>query len=177
MTEATRYADLEIGLHRRQEDAYTVEMRFERPGSDADSRSDDAQARFDLNALRACANDPAAYGQALTESLFKDSADRSAFERARDLAKSQTPPLGLRVRLAVGPSAPELHPRPHRLRWLAQPLLRQLLVRRPQHIHMNVHPIQQQPGDALLIARHCGRRAGALTRQRSGRPSSRTDRG
>jgi hypothetical protein len=104
-----QYADLEIGLHHREAGAYAVEMRFSLPGSDADNRSDAAQAEFNFDDLRARLSDPESYGQALTESLFADAAALSAFERARDLARSQNPPLGLRVRLLVGPSAPDLH--------------------------------------------------------------------
>ena len=66
------YADLELSLHRRESDTYTVELRFSRPDSDADIRFDPAEARFDWDALGAQALDPTAYGQALTRGLFAD---------------------------------------------------------------------------------------------------------
>jgi hypothetical protein len=34
------YADLEIGLHRRDRKGWTVELRFNNPESDADERSE-----------------------------------------------------------------------------------------------------------------------------------------
>lgn len=36
----TEYADLEIGLHRRNEGSYVVEFRYSQPNSEADVRFD-----------------------------------------------------------------------------------------------------------------------------------------
>lgn len=104
------YADLEIGLHRRDARSYAIEFRFTQPNSEADIRlaqSQPAQAAFDLTELGNLAYDPAAYGARLTDCLFADTAVRTAFIQARTSAGS----LGavLRLRLVIGPSAPELH--------------------------------------------------------------------
>ena len=107
------YADLEIGLHRWSAESYAVELRYSQPGSDADTRlvqGGSAQVQFDLARLRALALDGAAYGQLLGESLLKDKVGQ-AFRAAWQNAQSLGSPL--RLRLFIGPSAPELHG----LRW------------------------------------------------------------
>jgi len=106
-------ADLELGLHRRGEGHYAVELRYVQPGSDADIRlsGEEILAALDLAQLRDLQLDPAAYGQALSAQLFAAPALRSAFAQARASAASLDAPL--RVRLFIGPSAPELHS----LRW------------------------------------------------------------
>jgi hypothetical protein len=106
----SEYADLEIGLHRRDEGSYAVEFRFSPPGSEAVvsiGHAHQAQVSFDLEALRGLAYDPQAYGLKLTHSLFGDPAVRSAFAQARASVQSLGVPL--RLRLYVGPSAPSLH--------------------------------------------------------------------
>ncbi|UCH61130.1 MAG: CHAT domain-containing protein [Anaerolineales bacterium] len=108
------YADLEISLHRHDASSYAVEFRFSLPDSDADIRlgvGKPALAQFDLEALNAQVHDPAGYGQALSQSLFADPAILTVFGQARASAQSQDVPI--RLRLLVGPSAPELH----RLHW------------------------------------------------------------
>jgi hypothetical protein len=108
------YAELEIGLHRRDSNSYAVELRFSQPESDADIRVGLGQpivVEFDLSALRAKSLDAAAYGQALAGMLFADPALQTAFAQARTSAQSLDVPL--RVRLLIGPSAMELHS----LRW------------------------------------------------------------
>jgi len=108
------YADLEISLHRHDASSYAVEFRFNLPDSDADIRlgvGKPALAQFDLDALSSQAHDPDTYGQALSQSLFADPAILTAFGQARASAQSQDVPI--RLRLLVGPSAPELH----RLHW------------------------------------------------------------
>ncbi len=111
----TDYADLEIGLHRRDVTSYAVDLRFIHPDSDADVRLvrgvDLPRARFDPDPLRSLASDPAAYGQALTAQLCADPAVPAAFAQA--FAAAQSLDLPLRVRLFIGPSAPDLHA----LRW------------------------------------------------------------
>jgi hypothetical protein len=107
------YADLEIGLHRADASSYSVDMRFARPDSDADVRLDRgrAVAAFDLARLRELALDSEAYGRALGEQLLADEAARAGFQGAWSAAQALDVPL--RLRLLVGPSAPELHG----LRW------------------------------------------------------------
>ena len=102
------YADFEIGLHRHTAGTYTVEMCFNLPNDDCDYR-DVAEAQFDFDGLRASTLDPLSYGQKLSEGLFSSPQAQVAFARAQTAAQQQTPPLGLRVRLLIGLSAPELH--------------------------------------------------------------------
>jgi hypothetical protein len=104
----TTHAELEVGLHRRYSGGFTVELRLSQPDSEAeDLLASDSLVKFDLDALRAAELDPAGYGKLLAQSLFADPAVREKFAIATNL---DTP---LRVRLFVGPSAPELHD----LRW------------------------------------------------------------
>ena len=106
----TEVADLEIGLHRRDADSYAVEFRFIQPGSDADIRlSPDtrATAHFDFDNLRWAVFDARDYGHLLTQCLFADPDVRSAFAQATASARALDVPL--RLRLLIGPSAPELH--------------------------------------------------------------------
>ena len=104
------YADLEIGLHRRDADSYTVELRYSQPESDADIRlgpGDAVLVRFDVAGLQAGALDAATYGKQLGENLVADPALQAALNQARSNAQARDVPL--RVRLFIGPSAPELH--------------------------------------------------------------------
>jgi hypothetical protein len=107
------YADLELGLHRVDASSYAVDMRFARPDSDADVRllRGQALAAFDLARLRELALDTAAYGALLGEYVLADDAARQGFQQAWSAAQSLDLPL--RLRLLIGPSAPELHG----LRW------------------------------------------------------------
>ena len=110
----TTYADLEIGLHRRDAHCYAVELRFSQPESDAEVRSvrgDSSLVQFDFEQLRTLLLDDAAYGQYLAESLFAPPSFRMAFAKACSTAGALEVPL--RLRLFVGPNAPELHD----LRW------------------------------------------------------------
>jgi hypothetical protein len=68
----TKYADLEIGLHRRQEGEYEVEFRYKPPDSAAESRPGGGLATINLAELGQLILDPGQYGQALAESLFAD---------------------------------------------------------------------------------------------------------
>jgi hypothetical protein len=104
------YADLEIGLHKHNGEAYSVEFRFIQPDSDADIRLGQigqAMAKFDFSELLSLRYDPHAYGNSLTRQLFNDPTVKSSFVQALTSAHSLDVPL--RVRLLIGPSAPELH--------------------------------------------------------------------
>lgn len=106
----TNYADLEISLHRHSTEAYAVEFRFSQPDSDADIRlatGEPALAQFELEELNQLIFDPPEYGRTLTKNLFSDSAVQSAFAQALTSAQSLNAPV--RLRLLIGPSAPELH--------------------------------------------------------------------
>src|SRR5690242_12445058 len=105
MAPGPSFADLEIGLHRWDLSGYAVEMRFVQPDSDADVRllrGGAAVVQFDFARLAALALDPAAYGQALADSLFAEPAVREAFGQAWSAAQSADAPL--RLRLLIGPS-------------------------------------------------------------------------
>ena len=104
-------ADLEIGLHRREADSYSVDFRFSQPESDADVRLGQGTARFDFPGLLKLSANSQEYGKALSDSLFADPAVQTSF--AQSLASAQSLSLPLRLRLFIGPSAPELHS----LRW------------------------------------------------------------
>src|SRR5215213_6891404 len=106
------YAELELGLSRRDGGSYGLDLRFSQPGSDADIRPmRDGAVQIDAAQLSELAFDAEGYGRALSASLFADPAVRAAFAQARSSAASLDVPL--RLRLLVGPSAPELHS----LRW------------------------------------------------------------
>jgi CHAT domain/SIR2-like domain len=102
-----KYAELEIGLHHRTPRTWSVELRFNHPESAADQLLDaGSRVRFDLGRLRGLGYDPDGYGRALSKSLFIPPV-KEAFGQAR--ARAQSDGLPLRVRLRIGPSAPELH--------------------------------------------------------------------
>jgi len=103
------YADLELGLHRRGEGRFSVELRFSQPNSDADIRlaREEIVAELDLAALQALQHDPLAYGEALSTALFAAPGLQAAFEQAR--AATAALDIPLRLRLLIGPSASELH--------------------------------------------------------------------
>ena len=63
--------------------------------------------RLDVDDLRALSQDPTAYGQRLTESLFSDAQIKEKFLAAKAVAASEDEPL--RIRLFIGPSLPDLH--------------------------------------------------------------------
>jgi hypothetical protein len=102
------YADLELGLHRYETGTYTVELRFSQPGSDADIRLGQGE-RILFSLDPATLNDllPEEYGQVLSDALFASANLKSAFTQA--VTGSQAQGANLRLRLLIGPSAPELH--------------------------------------------------------------------
>ncbi len=135
----TEYADLEIGLHRRNVGSYAIEFRYAQPNSEADVRFDQNQstmAAIDLDELDQLILEPDAYSRKLTESLFAEAGVQSAFAQVRASAQSLDVPL--RLRLMIGPSAPELH----RLHWetMLDPqdgsLQRIQLAVSRQHLHL-----------------------------------------
>jgi len=110
MLASENYADLEIGLHSRQEDEYAVEFRFNHPESEAESRMGTdllAPGASIRQKLQQVEHAPAAYGQALSEFLFATAEASEAFIKARTIARTLDIPL--RMRLLIGQSAPELH--------------------------------------------------------------------
>lgn len=115
--ENSECADLELSLTRRDAGLYALEMRFIQPGSEADVRLEDggpggpALVNLDFAALRERLLDADAYGRALGAALFAAPAVAAMYARAD--ATAQQLGVALRLRLAIGPDAPELQG----LRW------------------------------------------------------------
>jgi len=109
----TRYADLEIGLERRGEQSYQVDLRYTGPDDDAGVRlvKEAPSLKLDARSLRRHHANDEDYGRTLTQQLFGEAEIREAFNMARSNARSQEVPL--RVRLFLDPRAYELHS----LRW------------------------------------------------------------
>lgn len=100
------YADLEIGLHRYDEEAYTVDLRFNLPGDEEEKRAS-GRAQFQLDQLDALSDDDRAYGEMLYACLFGDEALSSAY--AGWAGRAQEGKVPLRMRLAIDSSAANLH--------------------------------------------------------------------
>jgi hypothetical protein len=108
---ATSYPELEVGLHRLAAEAVQVELRFCDPASEAEVPSEKGSAALDLAELLTLQQDPRAYGEALAAQVFADERVRGLYGRVK--ATVEASGRFLRLRLLVGPSAPELHG----LRW------------------------------------------------------------
>lgn len=108
----TDFVDLEIGL-RRDGDDYAVELRSSLPGRDMEVRIGYSRVQLDAAELDERSPDDGDYGRYLTEQLFagatesQDETPEKIFYQARSLAQDRRIPL--RVRLFIGPNAPELH--------------------------------------------------------------------
>jgi hypothetical protein len=107
----TDSVDLEIGLHRRYGESWTIELQCSLPDEDVDVRLVREGPKFDLDQLRGLLYDDAAYGRLLSRSLFAIGDVRQVFDKARAVAEAQELPL--RLRLFIGPGAAGLH----QLRW------------------------------------------------------------
>ncbi|MCP4697743.1 MAG: tetratricopeptide repeat protein, partial [Gammaproteobacteria bacterium] len=105
------YAELEIALHRTQAETYSLSLRYTRPDSDADTAPLQGTAVFDFAALRALELDPRAYGEALSAALWQSPEAARFYAQVKSSVESAD--LLLRLRLFIGPDAPELHA----LRW------------------------------------------------------------
>lgn len=107
----TDYADLEIGLHRRDPPTWRVEIRYSQADSDADINPDHAlTVEIDPDAQRELIDDEVAYGRALGAALLGGEVG-NVYRQA--IAAAQSQGVTLRARLFVGPSAGVLHG----LRW------------------------------------------------------------
>ena len=103
----TDYADLEIGLHRRDGVTWRVEVRYSQQESDADINVEGAlTVDIDPSELEELELDPEAYGRTLGQALLGGDVG-DAYRQA--IAAAQTQGVTLRVRLFVGPSATALH--------------------------------------------------------------------
>ena len=105
------YAELELGLRRVTAEAYQADLRFTHPDSQGEVAPVSGPAAFDLEELLALQHDPRAYGEALSAQVFADEKTRLLYCRARTAVEATG--RFLRLRLLVGPTAPELH----NLRW------------------------------------------------------------
>ncbi|MES1243962.1 MAG: CHAT domain-containing protein [Acidobacteriota bacterium] len=121
---ATPYAEFELGLRRVTGEAYQVDLRFAHPDSQGEVAPVSGPAALDLEELLALQQDPRAYGEALAAQVFADEKARLLYCRARTAVEATG--RFLRLRLLVGPTAPELH----NLRWelLADPETREPLA-------------------------------------------------
>ena len=102
------YADLEIGIHRWDDQYYAIDLRFLGPDDDTVVRllqQGPSLLTFDFDAFTGLADDVPEYGRALSRTVFADEMLRTAFTMARSRAGEAL----LRLRLFIGPSAPELH--------------------------------------------------------------------
>ena len=152
------HPDLELALHRRDGQSYSLEMRYSDPASEVDRAFTSSQpVRLDLAELRQRSADAAAYGLYLGGQVLADPASRSFFDQA--VAVSETGNQPLRIRLAIGPSAPELHS----LRWetlrlpgASSPLLTNETLRFSRYLSsMDWRPVTLRPeGElrALVVA-------------------------
>ena len=102
--------DLEIALHRRDGVHWAVELRFDDPTTETENALVPQSAlavTFDFEKLDELAHqDMDEYGRVLGRSLFTSDVN-SALGESRAAAQRAGQPL--RVRLFIGPSAPELH--------------------------------------------------------------------
>lgn len=107
------FAELEMGLYRKEQNAYMVDLRLKRPDSDVDHRLLDHNPSLviDFNDLLSAGEDPAIYGKRLSEILFAEKDLAEAITKAR--ATTEAANMALRFRLYIGAGAPELH----RIRW------------------------------------------------------------
>ena len=168
--------DLEIALHRRDGSAYSLEMRFSDLSSEVDRSYSQAQSvHFAAEELRQRSGDAAAYGATLGGHLLADPDARSFFDQAVAVSQSQGQPL--RIRLVIGPSAPELHS----LRWETlrlpgadAPLLTDPALRFSRYLNSpDWRPVNLRPeGELRALDRRCQpQRPGALSPDASERGS------
>jgi hypothetical protein len=107
----SEYLELEIRIHPLYGDSYPVELRFADGEQDQDlTPGNAAPVQIDPAQLRALSASDAAYGRALTATLFIDWV-KQGFQTARLLAAVKN--TALRVRLSIASGAAELH----NLRW------------------------------------------------------------
>ncbi len=109
-----QYAEMEIIIHRQNDDTYSVDFWLSRPGSD-ETRTDRAelkQASLNPDDLLNSLYEPKEYSQKLTSGFFTDPALKNLFGSYKSSVLSQAE-VGIRLRFFVGPDAPELH----RIHW------------------------------------------------------------
>jgi hypothetical protein len=107
MTTPSPSAELEIGLHCVETGTYQVELRFTDPESDTEIPPARGTAALDLTRLPDLQHEPRAYGETLAGQLLQDEPVNKLYRQA--LAVVAARDAGLRVRLMVAASAPELN--------------------------------------------------------------------
>ena len=110
----TKYSDLEIGLSRRDDLAYSVSFRLARPESDdtLSEKGEISRAVLNPDDFTDALAGPKDYGKRLTECFFSVPQIKEWYTKFSAMALSQ-PDMGLRVRLNIGMDAWELH----RIHW------------------------------------------------------------
>jgi len=105
-----QYCELELRIQWLDEGRYYLSARFIDPERDEENELlEPSEIKIDLAELRQCELDARRYGERLADMLFGDqnSKIRQAFDKAR---RAAAPPRdGLRVRMTIPTSAPELH--------------------------------------------------------------------
>lgn len=101
------YGEIEIGLHRLQPEAYEVELRVADPDTEGEVAPARGQARISIDELQSLQSNPSQYGGTLTNQLFQDPELRSFY--GKNKAAFDARGILCRLRLLIGPSAPELH--------------------------------------------------------------------
>jgi hypothetical protein len=105
------YGEIEIGIHRVQPDVYEIELRVNDPGTEGEIAPKRGQARISFEELQALNYSSLDYGQKLADQLFQDPGLREFY--GQNKAAFDARGIMIRLRLLIGPSAPELHS----LRW------------------------------------------------------------
>ncbi|MGC1721363.1 MAG: CHAT domain-containing protein [Isosphaeraceae bacterium] len=145
-------AELQIGLHRLDANRYSVELQSRPPDSDADMTPVRGTTTFDLEVLRTAEwEGPDTVGKLLTERLFADPAILTHYQQA--CIAAETAVAVLRVRLFIGPTAPELHA----LKWelLRDPRTGTILATRERVVFSRYpsshdwRPVRLRPQEAL----------------------------
>lgn len=111
----TAYPELEIGLHRFDAEAWTVDLRFNDPESDGIDSRETTTELVDFQQLRELQADDEAYGMVLGQALLANPAIREGFARARAVAQARGLPL--RIRLFFGQGFGQGSAELHKLRW------------------------------------------------------------
>ncbi len=101
-----RAVEMEVALHRRDALGWAAEIRVSDPKGDTDNGKE-GRVGLDLDELSRLAAQHDEYARLLTDAFFGDDAVSWGFTLARERAATEGAPL--RIRLRIGPSAPELH--------------------------------------------------------------------
>jgi hypothetical protein len=104
---STEYGEIEIGLHRVEPGVCDVEVRVTDPGSQAEISPARGRAAISPEELRLSAQNATEYGELLTDRLFASPEVRSLFLTSRSAMERSG--YNIRLRLLIGPTAPELN--------------------------------------------------------------------